>query len=174
MGRSGGTLGTGLRYFLTVLLGMSLSMVLAYGTVRYLTRGTTFVMDLSPQERDRAWALRAAANALARSCNEFQEAMPVGAATPAAGTQRWLQESWLAALDEASASLEVEGLMTLPEAVALRGAMDRTRTLARHPDDAALRKAVLGEVARALEGVNALLNTPRLRGSVALPPVGLQ
>lgn len=162
-------MGTGLRYFFTVLIGMTVSMVLAFTTVRLLTRGTTYVGDLSPQERDRAWALRETANEMARLIHAFQEAVPARSAPPAPGTLRWLREELPGRIQALDARLATPSLVDLPEAKALRAAGERLKTLGLHPQDPALRSAALGEIRGALDDIDQYLNAPQRHGRIALP-----
>jgi len=172
--RTGIPLGTGLRYFLTVLVGMSVSMLIAYATVRTLTRGTTFVVELSPAERDRAWALRESANELARLANEFQDAIPAQGAPPAIGTLRWLRAELPERLRALDSTLTNGPLGKVPEAQALHAAGERLKVLALHPQDAPLRTATLEEIRRAIEGIDEYLNAPQRRGHIALPTIPLR
>ena len=159
-------LGTGLGYFLTVMLGMSVSMMIAYLTVRTLTRGTTFVVEMSPAERNRVWVLREAANELARLSQEFQSAVPERSAAPAPATQHWLREELPERLRALDASLAEAQLTTNPEAQALSAAGERLKILATHPQDKALRDAALAEVQSALDEVEEYLNMPQRRGQL--------
>lgn len=167
-------LGTGLRYFLTVLLGMTLSIVIAYGAVRLLTRGTVPVRDATASEVDAGWRLRAAGNELARLGNAFLDAVPQAVATIPPTTRQWLEGEYTADIAAAQRELGSESLIRYAPARRLLDGCGRLAALANHPEDLALRKAAFGDLRQALEELRDYLRVSGLQRHIALPETPLR
>lgn len=167
--RKGSVLGTGLRYVVTVLVGTTLSMAIAYAAVRVLTRGTTFVGDTTTAEVQRGWDLRAAANELTRLANEFVDAVPTPATPLSDRAKTWLRSEYPNEMQALQTALSTEAMLDLAPARELLSACGRLRALALHPDDAGLRGSVLNEIKSALDGADNYLRERHLQGRIALP-----
>lgn len=167
-------LGTGLRYFVTVILGMTASMAIAYGLVRALTANTTLGEPASSAAVERAWDLRACANDLTRLANAFTDAVPTPATPVVGGTARWLRTEFQAELNAVHDALSKGELLDLPSTRDLLEVCTRMSAMAMHPDDAALRGAVFAELRRALDALDAYLRESGLRARIALPVTPLR
>lgn len=167
--RGAPALGTGLRYVLTVLAGMTLSMVIAFVAVRTLTRGTQFSMEANTREVSAAWALRNCANELTRLTNAFVDAVPVPSSTLTLGTRTWLAEQFQDEVDSLRRQAGAGELQDLSPSRALADACARLSSMALHPEDAGLRTAAMQEVRRAVDGANTYVREKGLERRVALP-----
>lgn len=169
-----GILGTGFRYFLTVLVGMSLSIVIAYGAVRLLTRGTVPARDATASEVDAGWRLRAAGNELARLGNAFTDAVPAEVATILPTTRQWLEGEYVAAIAVVQRELGSDALIRYAPARRLMDACGRLSALGNHPEDLSLRKAALGDLSQALDELRVYLRQSGIQRHVALPETPLR
>lgn len=167
--RGAPVLGTGIRYVLSVLAGMTLSMLIAFAAVRTLTRGTVFVTEVSTRQVAAAWALRSCANELTRLANSFSDAVPMPSGALALGTRTWLAEKFQDEVDTLRQRLGAGELQGLSQARALADACARLSSMALHPEDAALRAAARAEIQSAVEDANAYVRENGLERRVALP-----
>ena len=159
---------------LTVLLGTTLSMAIAYAAVRTLTRGTTYVGGADTAAVQRGWDLRAASNELTRLANEFLDAVPTPATPLSDRAKAWLRSDYPTEMEALQSALSTEAMLNLSPARDLLSACGRLRAMALHPDDAGLRGAVLNEVKSALDSVDAYLREQHLQGRIALPVTPLR
>jgi len=158
-------LGTGFRYIFTLVVGMTLSMVLAYGTVRLMTRGMELRVPVDEALVDRAWRHRENANALIQIANEYCQ-HPQGTLTR---TSPLLLE-YRARIDEVRDRMSAQHLLQDPPARTLLAAADRAASMLLHPGDLALRAAALGELRAALEELDQFLERGGARRRVGIPP----
>lgn len=172
--RNAGVLGSGPRYVLTVLLGMSASMVVAYGMVRVMTKDTVFAPDADAGAVDRAWTLRACANELTRLANAFSDAAPSPAAPLSPGTRLWLRQSFQDEVTTLQRELAGDRLAGEAPTRELLAACARLSSMALHSDDAALRRVAYDDIRRALGAVESYIAEKRLQRRIALPVTPLR
>lgn len=166
-------LGTGGRYVITVLIGTTLSMLIAYAAVRALTRGTTVAAPPAQAEARQAHELRIAANELARLTNEILAAMPPAGAALPPSVKQWLEGQCQEDLEAVRQELLTPPLSQAPPARHLAAACARLASLALHPEDLALRKLARAEVAGALTSLDDLIRMRGLSRHVAVPATPL-
>ena len=162
-------LGTGIRYVFTVLLGTTLSMVIAFVAVRALTRGTQFNFDATTAQVEAAWNLRNCANELTRLTNAMLDAVPTPSAPPALATRTWLAEGFQDDVEALRSELGAGNIQDYAEARGLMDACARLAALALHPNDAGLRATAHAEIARAVDAANEQIRRSGLERRVALP-----
>ena len=169
MARKRPALGTGLRYVFTVLLGMTLSMVIAFVAVRSLTRGTEFTTETNSRQVAAAWALRNCANELTRLCNALVDAVPKPSTALPLGTRAWLAEKFQSDIDALRRELGSAELQDFTQARSLVDACARLSSVALHPEDPALRRVALNEIRSAVDAANSYIRDNALERRVALP-----
>lgn len=168
------TLRQRIHVFLLGLGACCIAMLLSYGMVRWLTQGMADEIPLNPAVQQRAILLRGFANDLTRACNDYAHHLDRGDGRISTDTRLWVERVFRRDLGFLEQRMDNNAMPTLPSYLALRDATRRCVTMGRYPDDGGLRRAALAEARRAIEGVNAYLNTINMARSAGRAPVTIQ
>ncbi len=145
------------RYILLVLLGFTISMGVAFGVVRYLTRDLSMVPGLDPMQVDQAAQLRHASNTLLQLFGAYLDEIALDAQALKPGARQWIARGFSPKLNELRNVLDNDALMELPPCRRLAAAAERAANMAAHPEDQALRRRTAEDILKAAQETEAYL-----------------
>ncbi len=153
-------------FLLLALTACLASMAFAYFLVRASARSSG-ASPPSPKAIEHGRALRAWSNELVELTNDFlarAPTVPIGA-----GARNWVDGRFFSRALQLRHRIAETTKNTLPPRDALLHAADRLGSLARHPEDVLLRRAVLADVWRAAERTEAYIAEQGLAPFLRMP-----
>ncbi len=142
------------------LVALVAGLVVSFGVTRWLTRDLSAFGGLDEVRLEQARLLRESGNEAAALSNAYLERLSMEETGAGPHVRRWINQEFrpqaktlTARMDDAAR--RIEALPDVAVYVALRHAIERLGFMATHPEDRALRRSALTQLADALDAAEA-------------------
>ncbi len=161
--------------FILLTMGLSiLAMALSFALVLWMTRGLGEKPPASAWTQQRAILLRGISNDLTKACNDYYDvvASREGAVVPDA--RNWIDRVFRRDIRFLEQRIEDNPMSDVTPYQGLRAAVHRCASMARYPEDRALRAGALRDAKHAIEAVDAYIKSIEMTRSAGALPVRIR